>query len=245
MLAGSSAGSVAGGEKHLQPVPKHENRCGGLPALGRREWRPALPLLPNQGENVGTGSLQWTTPDLFAGSILDLQPDTGYEVRLDLSDPDGGAATTNLIVRTRPVPAAGKRGRAWHTRPPDWFSAYEQARPGDTILLHAGTYPGSHAPTRQATGEKPIALCAAGDGEVVLDGAGDDVLLDVSGSAHHILENLLCRNAGTFLRAGEGTIGLTVGGCRFHKPAEYGFFTASPTARDFVIADNVFEGPLA
>ena len=35
----------------------------------------------------------YTVPDRFAGSVLDLTPDTAYEVRLTMKDPDGVART--------------------------------------------------------------------------------------------------------------------------------------------------------
>ena len=49
------------------------------------------------------------TPNMFAGSILDLEEDTAYDVRLTLSDPDGGAAVRTATVKTRaePKPASG------------------------------------------------------------------------------------------------------------------------------------------
>jgi hypothetical protein len=48
---------------------------------------------------------------MFAGSIFDLEPGTGYDCRFVLSDPDGveGKAGNIVAVRTRfePKPAAG------------------------------------------------------------------------------------------------------------------------------------------
>jgi hypothetical protein len=35
---------------------------------------------------------------MFAGSILDLEPDTGYEARFTMSDPDGFIGQTAKIV---------------------------------------------------------------------------------------------------------------------------------------------------
>src|SRR5215470_11756804 len=49
---------------------------------GAAEWKQALPLLRMGGERVFRAAehLDYTVPDRFAGSILDLEPDTEYEV---------------------------------------------------------------------------------------------------------------------------------------------------------------------
>src|SRR5690242_3808026 len=56
---------------------------------GATEWKPALPLLRMGGERVFRAAehLDYTVPNGFAGSILDLEPDTEYEVRLTMKDP--------------------------------------------------------------------------------------------------------------------------------------------------------------
>ena len=52
-------------------------------------------------------------PNMFAGSILDLEPDTAYEARFVLTDPDGvaGEAQKTVTVRTRPEPKPAAGGR--------------------------------------------------------------------------------------------------------------------------------------
>src|SRR5262249_21367309 len=51
---------------------------------GAGEWKQALPLLRIGGERVFREAehLDYTVPDGFAGSILDLDPNTEYEVHL-------------------------------------------------------------------------------------------------------------------------------------------------------------------
>jgi len=58
---------------------------------GETEWRQGLPLLRIGGENVyrRRENLDYTVPDGFAGSILNLKPGTEYECRFQLTDPDG------------------------------------------------------------------------------------------------------------------------------------------------------------
>src|SRR5688572_26637903 len=87
------------------------NRNAAVQVSFRRQgtagWTPALPLLRLGGERVYAESrVDVVAPDMFAGSVLDLQPDTAYEVRLALSDPDGtqGVADRTLLVRTRAEP---------------------------------------------------------------------------------------------------------------------------------------------
>lgn len=150
---------------------------------GEANWRPALPLMRVQREQIGVAPgpnaandprryplFKYTAANMFSGSILNLDPDTEYECRFVLSDPDGvtGAAQKTVTARTRkePEPAAG--GHVYHVYPVDWngpkqepaFTGlmaafymglahydYENAypprvQPGDTILVHAGLYVG-------------------------------------------------------------------------------------------------------
>ena len=92
------------------------------------QWKTALPLLRLQGERIyqGQGVFDVTSPNMFAGSILDLEPDTAYEARFVMSDPDGfvGSAaktvTKTVTVRTRPEPKPYSGGRVFHVYPPDF-----------------------------------------------------------------------------------------------------------------------------
>ena len=132
-------------------------------------WHPGLPLLRVQHERITNGQqLDVIAPNMFAGSVLDLEPDTPYDVQFSASDPDGivGIPKKIVSVRTRrePQPAAG--GRTFHVYPPgfkgakiepafeglmcaynltcsgtDWATAGRpRVKPGDVILVHAGLY---------------------------------------------------------------------------------------------------------
>jgi len=138
-------------------------------AAGETAWRKALPLVRVGGENIyrRRENLDYTVPHGFAGSILSLQPDTEYECRLQMSDPDGmsGTAAHTVKVRTRKEPQPYAGGRTLHVYAPDYqgpkqepsFTSVMQAyygaglgdwsvvwerrvQPGDTILVHAGLY---------------------------------------------------------------------------------------------------------
>ena len=138
-------------------------------AVGETAWRNALPLVRIGGENVyrRRENLDYTVPDGFAGSILNLTPGTEYECRFQLSDPDGTTGETTRVVRvkTRVEPMPSKEGRTLHVYPPDyqgqriepsftsilqayygaglgdWSVVWERrAQPGDTIVVHVGLY---------------------------------------------------------------------------------------------------------
>jgi hypothetical protein len=90
---------------------------------GHDVWKEALPLLRIQNEEeIQLGSFNWVdyvTPNMFAGSIMDLEPDTEYECKFLMSDPDGvrGNAQKIVTVRTRPEPKPFAGGNVYHVYP--------------------------------------------------------------------------------------------------------------------------------
>ncbi len=95
---------------------------------GETQWKQGLPLLRLQGERIyqNQGVFDVVSPNMFAGSILDLEPDTAYEGRFVMSDPDGivgksvKTVTKTVTVRTRPEPKPHSGGRVFHVYPPDY-----------------------------------------------------------------------------------------------------------------------------
>src|SRR5579863_8056645 len=93
---------------------------------GETQWKRGLPLLRLHGERIyqNQGVFDVVSPNMFAGSILDLQPNTEYVARFVMSDPDGfqGQAiktvTRTVTVRTRPEPMPYTGGRVFHVYPP-------------------------------------------------------------------------------------------------------------------------------
>ena len=257
--------------------------------VGDSSWRAALPLVRVGGERIfrKREHLEYTVPDGFAGSILNLEAGTEYECRFTLADPDGTTGDTSQLVRgrTRSEPQPYEGGRTLHVYPPDhegdkqephftsllqayygaglgdWNVVWERrVQPGDTILVHAGLYrndrlnyvdpmmtpfDGTNWLTVKATPEKPVTIRAAGDGEVVFDGAGNHRLFDVSASAHHIFDGLTFRNTDIAIFAGfkevTGAVALTVKNCRF-EDIGFGVWTEYAGSSDFYIADNIFLG---
>jgi hypothetical protein len=182
--AAPAAGAVTAGEFLVDPptlinlgfewfMQGDDNRNASVEVSYRKQgtadWKQALPMLRLQGERIRQGDqLDVVAPNMFAGSILDLEPDTPYEARFVLRDPDGvsGQATKTVTVRTRPEPMPAAGGALYHVYPPgykgarlepafeglmcayditcagtDWATAGRpRVKAGDTILVHAGVY---------------------------------------------------------------------------------------------------------
>ncbi len=278
-------------------VQGDENRNAAVAVSYRKKgdsaWRPALPMLRMKGERVYQGSqVDLIAPNMFAGSILDLEPASEYEAQFVLSDPDGvrGESRRIVTVRTRPEPKPYEGGRIFHVYPhgfkgqkiepsfeglmcaynyscagTDWATAGRpRIRAGDTIVVHAGLYKynryeytndasvnrtvpleGTYNLTADGTAEMPITIKAAGDGEVVFDGAGNGVLFDVRGADYAYFEGLTFRNSEIAILAGTqflvGSKGLTVKKSRFENVGA-GVFTNYSGSSNFYVADNRFYG---
>jgi hypothetical protein len=259
---------------------------------GDRDWKAALPLLRLQNERINRDLyLDVIVPNMFAGSILDLEPDTDYECSFVLSDPDGARGQTRktVIVHTRPEPKPYAGGRVFHVYPhryagpkqepafegllcayyltcsgTDWATAARpRVKPGDTILVHAGEYKydryeytntlsvstvpfdGTYYLTASGTEAEPIAIKAAGDGDVVFDGNGAFNLFNVKAANYNYFEGLTIRNTEIAIWAGTqfiaGSKGLTVKRCRFENIG-MGVYTNYSGSSNFYIADNWFIG---
>src|SRR5262245_60241927 len=91
------------------------------PAIGNRARIPGNRECPSSVIRKDLG-LDYTAPDMFAGSILDLEPDTEYEARFEMMDPDGvrGAAVHTVRTRARGEPRGYANGRILHVYPPAW-----------------------------------------------------------------------------------------------------------------------------
>jgi hypothetical protein len=183
MAFGQGAGASVPGQALVQPptlravgvewpLDGDANRNATVTLRYRRKgadaWRDGLPLLRIGGEETKYLALDFTPPNMFSGSLFDLEPDTTYEIALKISDPDGvsGAPEQRLEARTRAVPRAAADGRTFHVYPQgfqgekqqpafngllaafnmgashsDWFNAYPpRVKPGDVIVVHAGLY---------------------------------------------------------------------------------------------------------
>src|SRR5262245_48570816 len=226
---------------------------------GDTEWRPAYPFFRVSPE-YSAAELRVAGGVLFAGSIVDLEPDTAYEVRLALADPDGGTETRTVQARTtrEPVEPPGLRvryvvperagahgGIGTQAQPFVGLSAaLAAAGPGDVLELAPGTYVG--APFRVAQSgspQRPLVIRGATPEAAVLDGNGAPVLFDVARTHDVWLEDLVFRGAGTLIRADLANR-LVVRRNRF-AVTHLGFSAQGATYAEssgFFVTDNTFVG---
>ena len=139
-----------------------------------------------------------------------------------------------------------------------------RVKPGDIILVHAGTYAyryefyanqttinatttfeGTYYLTADGTPERPIVIKAAGDGEVIIDGRGNFNLFNVKAADYNYFEGITFKNTGIAIWAGTqfiaGSKGLTVKRCKFDQVG-LGVFSNYSGSSNFYIADSIFLG---
>lgn len=129
-------------------------------AEGEKNWKTAMPLVRIPAGNTGMRtrpSYMWMNK--HSGSIFDLQPDTEYEIRLSLNDPDGGKVTETVKARTRPVPRQAADARIIEVNPRTLEKEAMRAEAGDVLLLSPGYYEDFTMPVDGEPG-KPIVLRA-------------------------------------------------------------------------------------
>ena len=92
---------------------------------GKIEWNEGMPL-----RRVPAGkNLSFSWKNKHSGSIFNLQQDTDYEIKLQLTDPDGGAGERTIEVRTRPIPQYGNNAEITELSPGSF----------DTLQTKSGT----------------------------------------------------------------------------------------------------------
>jgi len=151
---------------------------------GVGSWRPGAPAMRAHPSLIVNG-----TPlgiNSWAASALFLVPGQAYELRLTLTDPDGGGEIRTVIATTRiPPPAVfigvnryvvpGSGGGTGSVGDPyrGLQTAADNAQPGNVFHVAAGTY----SPFQllvSGTPTQPIVFSGPGDGTAVVDGAGTD-----------------------------------------------------------------------
>lgn len=167
--------------------------------------------------------------DMLAGSILFLNPDTEYEVRLQFSDTDGGNQTTTELVTTQKKPEFPTTGNTYHVIPgvsggngtegnpfQGMASAQAIAQAGDVFLLHAGDYGTAGQVNFTAGGavDNHIVWRAAGDGAVIFN----QVRIEADYIWLHEL-NFIYNQAN----------------------GQYGLRTSPPAPQNIVLTHNIFE----
>jgi Right handed beta helix region len=178
---------------------------------GTMTWQSALPLV----------RVDYNGANMLAGSVLFLSPNTPYEVKLTLSDPEGGADVQTVTVSTRPIPMMPAGGRTFHVAPGAGGgngtagnpfrgvpAAETVALPGDIFLMHAGNYGGRVTFTKPGTAAAYVVWKSAGDGEALFAG------VDVSAS-YVWLEGLTLRDQPYALMSKNAPVGVVISRCSF------------------------------
>jgi hypothetical protein len=150
---------------------------GGAWSEGAPAMR-AHPTLIVNGEQLGLNS--------WAASALFLAPGQAYELRLTLTDPDGGSDVQTVVASTRVpppdeyggvdryvVPGAGGGDGSSGDPYQGLQTAADNAQPFDHFHATEGTYEPFQILT-SGTAAQPIVFSGPGDGSAVVDGAGTD-----------------------------------------------------------------------
>ena len=235
---------------------------------GANDWRQGPPMFRVENgahKPKEHGSLLKIADDetLLAGSVLLLDPDSAYELKLTLKDPDGGEATTvTLSARTMKEPVAPS-GPMYHIIPGEGGggagtkgdpykginAAEKNARPGDTFLLAPGVYNGSFTLRKSGEAGKPIVFRGAGGGEAIIDGQGaasepPQKAIAAVGLTDRWFEDLTIRNAKHAIVAHDSGR-FVLRRCNIHS-VDFGLTATKnekDTVNDWFITDNVMRGP--
>ena len=220
---------------------------------GSQDWQPALPLLRVRPEFVSSEDppegygLSRPGPQ-FAGSVMNLDEDTQYEVMIEITDPDGGSRTQTVVAQTRATPRRDpvNANVVSVANSAQLQEALSAATPGDLILLGPGTYTG---------GFSLIGRSGTADNPIVVRGQGPDTIIELSGAsagfyihqASYVhVESLRIAGVsgsasyGVDLSDGEGLVArdLIIEG-------DNGIDASYGVNRDFYICDNTLIGPNA
>ncbi len=178
---------------------------------GIKTWLKAMPLrrIP-KGQNIG-----FTWENRHSGSIFDLEPNTEYEIKLDLEDPDGGSATRKIEVATRPIPTIPKSAEIIELAPGNY----------DTLNVKSGTK------------ERPVVYtCSTGEAIFEHINMRNSQWVFIEGL---VVENLFNsgNNSGINLTGAENCV---IRRCQIYSV--YGIVAQKPGAKNCYISDNVIEG---
>lgn len=122
--------------------------------------------------------------------------------------------------------------------------AQSSAQPGDLFLLQAGVYQaGNWKIDKHGTKERPIIYRAAAEGEVILDGNGNERLVNANAIQHVWFEGLTFRNA-RYLIVGHKGGNTVIRRSRF-EVTQFGIAAINGgyhQSRGFLVTDNIFIG---
>ena len=176
---------------------------------GKSDWQQGMPLF-----RVPAGqNLQFSWKNKHSGSIFDLKPDTEYEIKLTLKDPDGGSAERTVLSRTRKVPEIDSNCEIINIKPGRY----------DTLATKSGTR------------EKPVVyICRGGDAVFTYIDLKNRKWIYIKGLR---IENHNTEGIGIQLN---GASDCMVTGCTIN--AVYGIVAYKPGAQNCYICDNTLTG---
>jgi hypothetical protein len=205
-------------------------------------WREALPL-----QRVRTDTLSRAVPtqfpiaEQFAGSIFDLRPDSAYEIRLTIEDPDGGRFVRTVEAVTRALPRATPRSpRLVDVDSNDALAAaLARAEPGDVITLAKGRYKGPFRIERSGTGADPIVVKGRDRDGTIIESPGQEYGVGITGS-HVRLEDVTIRSSAWGV-AVTNVSDVVIQGTHI-MDVSYGINARTGANRHLYICDNLLEG---
>lgn len=212
---------------------------------GTTEWDRGLDLLRIRPEFVTSSRGIEESGEGFAGSVFGLAPDTAYELRFEIVDPDGvaGPSTLNANLSTLALPPADPAA-ARQVSVSDMAgleAAVGAAAPGDVILVAPGYYQGHLTIDVSGTAENPIVIRGLDRSSTLLDGGGSGAVITITGSHVHV-EDLTVQNAGAGIILRGDTDGVSLRG-NFVTGVLSGI-DARDGHKNLYIADNILRGPV-
>lgn len=209
---------------------------------GESEWQDALPLY----------RIDFNDANMMAGSILFLEPSTSYEIKLTLTDSDGGNSSESLEVTTRGTPQIPTGGNTYYVVPgngggsgttSDPFlgivEAQISAQPGDVFLLQTGNYA-----SNEDNGKIQFTVSGESENYIVwkADEGATPVLSGARIDCNFIwLEGVTIQNQENGILVGTGQPeGIVI--TRNHFKGCYNSIYINHGGKNWYITDNVIEG---
>ena len=193
-----------------------------------------------------------------AGSAMFLQPNTTYDIRLTLTDPDGGGTTTTIQASTKAYPvestnyqyvAPGNGGGNGTSANPylGLQAAADNAQPGITFIVRPGTYTPFNVATN-GTANAPITFRSETLHAAIVDGgntsSGVIVLGDFTTDSlqHIIIDGFKIQNGNYGIDA-QHTQFITIKNCWIENVV-WGFYNRRENAweHDQYITNNYIDG---
>ncbi|MBW7997868.1 MAG: right-handed parallel beta-helix repeat-containing protein [Candidatus Glassbacteria bacterium] len=197
---------------------------------GGGEWTEGMPLLRIPAGKGRTTQRPFHWENRHSGSLFDLKPDTEYEIKLQLRDPDGGDAEQTVTARTRAVPRPAPDGRVIKVNARNLRDSLLLAMPGDIFELAPGYY-GHVTVRRSGQPGRPIVIRSDRSHEVI-NSTFDS--FDFGGQRYVILDGVTVNGSVNLLRARE----CAVRHCTVN--AKYGIIAKSPPGcTNCYVADNI------